>query len=52
MSTGKPIFPELSQFHLLVLHENQLVAVNRLNNRVVFKETVPMVISATVVFLQ
>jgi len=34
----KPILPELSQFHILVLHENQLVAVNRLNNRIVFKE--------------
>jgi Pep3/Vps18/deep orange family len=40
---GKSILPELSQFHILVLHENQLVAVNRLNNRVVFKETVAAV---------
>jgi hypothetical protein len=40
---GKAIFPELSQFHVLLLHDNHLVAVNRLNNRVVFKEPVPMV---------
>jgi hypothetical protein len=39
----KPILPELSQFHVLVLHENHLVAVNRLNNRIVFKEPVPTV---------
>ena len=42
---GNTILPELSQFHVLVLHENQLVAVNRLNNRVVFKENVPIVSS-------
>jgi len=41
---GKPILPELSQFHILVLHENQLVALNRLNNRVVFKENLAAVI--------
>jgi hypothetical protein len=40
---GKPILPELSQFHILLLHQNHLVAVNRLNNRVVFKETVATV---------
>jgi hypothetical protein len=40
---GKSILPELSQFHILVQHENQLVVVNRLNNRVVFKETVAAV---------
>jgi len=45
ISEGKPILPELSQFHVLVLHENQLVAINRMNNRVVFKETVPTVLS-------
>ena len=43
VSEGKPILPALSQFHVLILHENQLVAVNRLNNRVTFKETVPSV---------
>jgi vacuolar protein sorting-associated protein 18 len=43
VSEGKPILPELSQFHVLVLYENQLAAVNRLNNRVVFKEKVPIV---------
>lgn len=43
VSEGKSILPELSQFHVLVLHENQLVAVNRLNNRVVFKDIVPTV---------
>jgi vacuolar protein sorting-associated protein 18 len=42
-SKGKPILSELTQFHLLVLHENQLVAVNRFNNRLVFKEAVPAV---------
>jgi hypothetical protein len=44
VSEGKAILPELSQFHVLVLHENQLVAINRMNNRVVFKETVPTVV--------
>ena len=44
VSEGKPILPELSQFHILVLHENHLVAVNRLNNRVVFKESIPTVL--------
>lgn len=43
ISEGKAILPELSQFHVLVLHENHLVAINRMNNRVVFKETVPTV---------
>lgn len=37
------IHPVLSQFHVLVLHDNQLVAVNRMNNRVVFNESVPTV---------
>lgn len=45
LSEGKLILPGLSQFHVLVLHENQLVAVNRLNNRIVFKETIPTVIT-------
>jgi len=45
----KPVFPELSQFHVLVLYENQLVAVNRLNNRVVFKADVPIVAPFAVV---
>lgn len=43
VSDTKPVLPELSQFHVLVLYENQLAAVNRLNNRVVFKENVPIV---------
>jgi vacuolar protein sorting-associated protein 18 len=43
LSEGKSTLPELSQFHVLVLHENQLVAVNRFNNRVVFKGNVPTV---------
>ena len=42
-SDQKPVVPELSQFHILVLHENQLVAVNRINNRVVFKENIAAV---------
>lgn len=40
---GILVLPELSQFHVLLLHENQLMAINRLNNRVVFNETVPAV---------
>jgi vacuolar protein sorting-associated protein 18 len=44
VSEGKPILPELSQFHVLILHENHLVAVNRLNNRVAFKESIPTVL--------
>ena len=40
----KPVYPALSQFHILLLHENQLVAVNRLNNRIVFNETISSVI--------
>jgi vacuolar protein sorting-associated protein 18 len=44
VSEGKPMIPGLSQFHVLILHENQLVAVNRLNNRLVFKDAVPSVI--------
>jgi vacuolar protein sorting-associated protein 18 len=43
MSEGKPILPELSQFHVLLLYENQLVAINRLNNRVAFEGSVPSV---------
>ena len=43
LSEGNPILPELSQFHILILHENQLIAFNRLNNRVVFKESIPTV---------
>lgn len=44
VSDTKPVLLELSQFHILVLYENQLAAVNRLNNSVVFKENVPIVI--------
>jgi vacuolar protein sorting-associated protein 18 len=40
---GKPVLPELSLFHILTLHENQLVAANRLNNQVVFTDTIPTV---------
>jgi len=39
----KPVYPALSQFHILLLHENQLVAINRLNNRTIFKETISSV---------
>ena len=44
ISDAKPVLPELSQFHVFVLYDNQLVAVNRLNNQVVFKENVPIVV--------
>jgi vacuolar protein sorting-associated protein 18 len=52
VSEGKLILPELSQFHILVLYENQLFAVNRLNNRVVFKESVPTVSHLSCFLLQ
>jgi vacuolar protein sorting-associated protein 18 len=39
----KPVYPALSQFHILLLHENQLVAVNRLNNRIIYKEKISSV---------
>lgn len=45
---GESILPELSQFHILVLHDNHLVAVNRLNNRVVFKEKLVAVLLSPV----
>ena len=51
VSDTKPVFPELSLYHVLVLYENQLVAVNRLNNRVVFKENVPIVAAFAVTLL-
>jgi vacuolar protein sorting-associated protein 18 len=45
IAEGKLILPDLSQFHILLLHENQLVAINRFNNRVVFKEALSTVYS-------
>ena len=45
VSEDQPILPALSQFHIILLHGNQLVVVNRLNNRVVFKESIPSVMS-------
>jgi vacuolar protein sorting-associated protein 18 len=40
LSKGKPILIGLSQFHILVLHDNHLVAINRFNNGVVFKDNI------------